>query len=88
MRERDEYREKYRTLESKYRAALLHLHENPGDRCEHPCIIEPVTAKHPDVCEWLDSEVVDFGCGGSFPIHYCTYHHEFMTDDQAREERS
>ena len=81
--ERDELRAKLRRVEEKYRAALMHLHETAGDRCEHPCICDGMND-----CPMLESDILDLGSLGKFPVYWCRENRYAMTADQARGERA
>lgn len=81
--EREELREKLRRVENLYQVALMHLHETAGDRCEYPCICEGMND-----CDMLESDILDLGSLGKFPVYWCRENRYVMSEKQAREDRS
>ena len=81
--ERDELKKKLSRVENLYQVALMHLHETAGDRCEYPCICDGMND-----CSMLESDILDLGSLGKFPVYWCREYHYVMTEDQAREDKS
>ena len=81
--EREELRKKLHRVENLYQVALMHLHETAGDRCEYPCICDGMND-----CPMLESDILNLGSLGKFPVYWCRENHYVMTKDQAMEDKS